>query len=150
MSPDPLPLKCATSFGVSPYLSSQMVDALKGMESGRSCSPRIRFNKVLFPELGPPSKYRQVKIRREKEKKKVRMGGFHHSYVEQENLLPRSFAPQIPYKTPFPFFFLFVFIQNYSSCCPPSYSFHPEISSRLAILCATLKRQNSVRGIINK
>ena len=65
------------------------------------------------------------------------------SYVEQENLLPRSSPPEIPNKTPFPFFFLFVFIQNYSFCCPP-------LSSRLAIWCATLKRQTSVRGTINK
>ena len=68
---------------------------------------------------------------------------FHLSCVEQENLLPPSSPPEIPNKTPFPFFFLFVFIQNYSFCCPP-------LSSRLAIWCATLKRQTSVRGTINK
>ena len=33
------------------------------------------------------------------------MGRFYLSYVEQENLLPRSFPPEIPHKTEFPFFF---------------------------------------------
>ena len=56
------------------------------------------------------------------------MGRFYLSYVEQENLLPRSFPPEIPYKSAFPFFFLFVFIKNYSFCCPPLYRFHLEIT----------------------
>ena len=112
MSPDPLPLKCATSFGVSPYLSSQMVDVLKRMEAGRSFSPRIRFNKVLFPELGSPSKYRQVKIRREKEKKRSEWvdsttvtsnkriyypGRLHHKSRTKHHLLSSSYS--FSYKT---------------------------------------------------
>ena len=34
------------------------------------------------------------------------MGRFCLSYVEQENLLPRSFPPEIPKKTPFPLLLL--------------------------------------------
>ena len=62
---------------------------------------------MLFPELVSPGKYKQVKIGREEIKKTlVRMGRFYLSYVEQENLLPRSFPPEIPHKTEFPFFFV--------------------------------------------
>ena len=78
------------------------------------------------------------------------MGRFYLSYVEQENLFPRSFPPEIPNKTPFPLLLLIRFHKkNYSSCCPQLYSFHPDSSSRLAILCATFNRQTSVKGSIN-
>ena len=105
---------------------------------------------MLFPELVSPGKYKQVKIGREEIKKTlVRMGRFYLSYVEQENLLPRSFPPEIPNKTPFPLLLLIRFHKkNYSSCCPQLYSFHPDSSSRLAILCTTFKRQTSFKGTI--
>ena len=54
---------------------------------------------MLFPELVSPGKYKQVKIGREEIRKTlVRMGRFYLSYVEQENLLHRSFPPEIPNK----------------------------------------------------
>ena len=79
------------------------------------------------------------------------MGRFYLSYVEQDNLLPRSFPPEISYKSAFLFFFLFVFIKK---TIPSAVRYYigftwRSLSSRLAILCATLKRQNFVRGTIN-
>ena len=79
------------------------------------------------------------------------MGRFYLSYFEQENLLPRSFPPEIPYKSAFHFFILFVFIKSIPSAVRHYIGFTwRSLSSRLAILCATLKRQSFVRGTINK
>ena len=76
------------------------------------------------------------------------MGRFYLSYVEQDNLLHRSFPPEIPNKISF-YLLICFHKKNYSSFCPQLLSFHPDISSRFAILCATLKRQTSVKGTIN-
>ena len=63
--------------------------------------------KVITTVNQKPGKYKQVKIRREDGKETLaRTGRFFLSYIEQENLLPRSFPPEIPHKTEFPFFFV--------------------------------------------
>ena len=86
---------------------------------------------MLFPELVSPGKYKQVKIGREEIKKTlVRMGRFYLSYVEQENLLPRSFPPEIPNKTPFPLLLLIRFHKKTIPLAVHNYIAFTQIAAR--------------------
>ena len=58
------------------------------------------------------------------------MGRFYLSYVEQENLLPRSFPPEIPNKTPFPLLLLIRFHKKTIPLAVHNYIAFTQIAAR--------------------
>ena len=58
------------------------------------------------------------------------MGRFYLSYVEQENLLPRSFPPEIPNKTPFPLLLLIRFHKKTIPLADHNYIAFTQIAAR--------------------
>ena len=58
------------------------------------------------------------------------MGRFYLSYVEQENLLPRLFPPEIPNKTPFPLLLLIRFHKKTIPLAVHNYIAFTQIAAR--------------------